>query len=455
MKKLLLFLSFCLVLGTIYGQLPNSSFENWNSTAYDEPNGWQTGNHESASFGLTPVTKVAGTNGYAVRMQTLVSNGDTAQAYIANGDPGKGTGGIPFAAQPTAITGYYRYNIPADDTAILLVMFKSNGVIFSQNIFKIKGTGVQNTFTSFSFPLSIGTMPDSVIIAAASSNLIDNVGVTNGSFLEIDGIGFSGTNISVDNGTFENWSTHSNDALTDWETYGDGIAKTTDSYDGTYAISLTTIDYGNGNIGNSGMTSGHQTNNGPIGGHPYTETTDTLIGYYKYYTSGSDSASVNIGLLKNSNYVSGSGTLLPAAAQYTYFEIPINSNTAPDTMRVDFSSSKWPTSQSSVGSTLILDHLQLKSVISAGLQTSQSKKFNSVFAFPNPANDMLHIHLTDNSLENVTVEIYDLAGRLIIKEEKNVADANLDLNIASLKPGSYFYRVDNNKIKYEQAFSKK
>ena len=454
MKKLLPLLTFCLIIGNVYGQLPNSSFESWNSTPYDEPTGWQTGNHESVSLGLIPVTKVAGTSGFAVRMQTTVSNGDTAQAYIANGDPGSGQGGIPFAQQPTAITGYYRYQLPANDTAILLVMFKSNGTIFSQNIFKIKGTGTQNTFAAFSFPLSVGIMPDSVIFAAASSNLIDNVGVENGSFLELDGIAFTGSNTPINNGTFENWTTFSNDAINGWETYGDGVSRTSDSYDGSFAISLETVDYGNGYISNSGMTSGHNTQNGPIGGTPYTETVDTLIGYYQYFATGPDSASVNISLLNNSNYISGIQKLLPPTSQYTYFEVPIYANSIPDTMRVDFSSSKWPTSPSSIGSRLILDHLQLKSVITAGIENPNSSFKNLSFAFPNPANNMLHIRLANDVSENVLIEVYDLAGRLMIKDKKNVNDRNIDLSITSLTPGKYFYKVYCNGRSYQQTFSK-
>ncbi len=454
MKKLLLLLSCFLILGTVYGQLPNSSFESWNSTPYDEPTGFETGNHESASLGLIPVTRVNGTSGYAVRMETMVSNGDTAQAYIANGDPGKGYGGVPFAQVPTAITGFYRYNLPANDTAILLVIFKSNGVVFSMDVFKIKGNGTQNTFTAFSFPLSIGMIPDSVIIAAASSNLIDGVGIESGSFLELDNIAFTGTNIPVENGTFENWSTFNNDALNGWETSNDGVSKTTDSYDGTYAISLQTIDYGNGDISNASMTCGQQTNNGLEGGIPYFETIDTLTGYYQYLTSGSDSAAVNISLMLNSNYIYGNQFFLTATAQYTYFQIPIYSNTTPDMLRIDFYSSKWPFSPSSVGSTLILDHLQLKSELTASVKNPLAKLKESSFSYPNPANDVLHVRFTSTVSENVIVEIYDLSGRLVIRENKTVNDNNIDLHVSSLKPGNYFYSVYSNGNKYEHAFTK-
>jgi hypothetical protein len=452
MKKLLLLLLLSILIGPLYGQLLNSSFETWNSTAYDEPNGWQTGNHESASLGLTPVTRTNGVSGYAVRMQTIAYNGDTAQAFIANGDPMGGEGGIPFAEQPTAITGSYRYNLPGNDTALILVLFKKNGNIISSDIFKIRGTGVQNSFTSFSFPINLPMTPDSVIVAATCSNLIENVGVQNGSFMELDGIAFAGTTTSIDNGTFETWTTHSTDIISDWGYYGDGISKTTDSYDGTYAISLSTVDYGNGDIGSAGITNGHNTQTGPTGGSPYTLTVDTLTGYYKYFTSGNDSASININLLQNSNYVSGNQKLLPATSQYTYFEIPIYSGTAPDTMRVDITSSKWPYSPSSVGSTLYIDHLQFKSELTAGV--AENKNRNAAFVYPNPANDVLHIRLNNNTSERVQIEIFDLAGRTVMNETKSVMDNEMSIRISSLIPGKYFYRVTDGKNRYQQAFTK-
>ncbi len=452
MKKLLLILSFCFILGTIYGQIPNSSFEGWSSTAYDEPTGFQTGNHESVSLGLTPITRVNGTSGYAVRMETLVNNGDTAQAYIANGDPMQGMGGIPFAEQATAISGFYRYGVTGNDSALILIMFKKNGSIISSDVFKIHGT--QNTFTSFSFPLTLAMIPDSVIIAATSSNLIDNVGVTGGSWMELDAISFTGTSTPVDNGNFENWTTNSNDAINGWETYGEGFARTTDSYDGTYAVSLTTVDYGNGNIGTSGMTTGHMTQNGPaVGGFPFTSTVDTLIGYYKFITSGTDSGSISISLTNNMVNVWGTGRNLPPVSQYTYFEIPISAWSTPDTMRIDITSSKWPYDQNSVGSTLYIDHLALKSEIAAGIANTKNASQVS-FAYPNPANDVLHVNLTKNSSGKAYVEIYDATGKLVVKDQKNVVESMLDINVSSLSSGNYYYRITSGGLKYTKGFSK-
>src|SRR3954466_1926548 len=116
MRKIYLTIFVSILTVATMAQMPNGSFESWSSTSYDQPDGWQNGNHESVDLGLTPVTRTTGHTGYAVRMETIVSNsGDTAQAYIANGDPMQGTGGIPVTGQPTAITGYYRYNLPNND----------------------------------------------------------------------------------------------------------------------------------------------------------------------------------------------------------------------------------------------------------------------------------------------------------------------------------------------------
>lgn len=439
MKKLYTVVFISLLFSTVKAQVSNNSFESWHTTTFDEPTGWQTGNKESVNTGLTPVTKVAGVNGHAVRMQTLVSiAGDTAQAYIANGDPMRGEGGIPVNGQPTAITGQYRYNIPNNDTALILLVFKQNGIVFNSTVFKIKGTGSQNTFTQFNFPISLNLVPDSVIFAATSSNLLDNVGIESGSFLEIDGISFTGINSPINNNEFENWTTTSNDAIIGWESYGDGVTKTTDAHDGNFAISLATTDYGNGNIGSAGITNGHSTQNGAIGGIPFNLTVDTLTGWFKYTSQCSDTGYLGVTLSANGMQIGGSMTYLSSATQYTYFEIPIYSQSTPDTLRIDASSSKWPYTNSCDGSTLIIDQLALKSELLASISKLENKK--SPFAYPNPASNFIHINSGKLLTQETTIEFFDLSGRLVAKEVKqeNSDDA---INISTLINGRYYYRL--------------
>ncbi len=424
-------------------QIPNSSFETWTSTPYNDLDNWQSGNQQAIRhMGVVPVSKVSGHTGFGVRMQTMIAGGDTAQAYIANGDPMSGDGGIPCTQQPTAITGYYRYNLPGNDSAIIILLFKHNGSIISSNIFKIKGSGIQNTFAAFSFPISLSSTPDSVIIAAASSNLIDDIGVENGSFLELDGLILAGTSVTILNGNFENWTPMSLDIPGGWQASGEGIAKTSDSYSGNFAISLTTIDQGGGNIGSSGITSGHYANNGPsVGGNPYANMTDTLTGYYKYTTSGADSASISISLSNNGTNIGGTGMFLTGASTYTYFELPIHTGMAPDTMRIDISSSKWPYSIASAGSILYIDNLALKSQTILSVANKERIKLQNISSYPNPAVSILNLTFEKKLNGTSLVIVHDASGKLVREEYLKCNSNHAQLNVADLTPGIYYYEV--------------
>src|ERR1051326_8823586 len=212
MKKILLFSALIAFQLKLSAQaIINGSFENWSSVAYNDPNGFTTANpSDLQKMGIATITKVTGFSGNAARIQTTISGSDTSDSYIINmptnpcNDPPQWKGGLPYSQQPTAITGYYRYNLPGNDTALMIVIFRKNGVHIGDNYIKIRGTGSQNTWAPFSFPVNCSGMPDSMIFAAASSNKISNVGVQNGSFLELDNLAFAGCTQVFPNGTFDN-----------------------------------------------------------------------------------------------------------------------------------------------------------------------------------------------------------------------------------------------------------
>lgn len=426
--------------------VPNGTFENWNSTPYHDLDNWQTGNVWSVSqYGLISVTRVTGQSGYAVRMETKIVSGDTAQAYITNsqGDPSQGEGGMPYSQQPTAITGYYRYNLPANDTAFLWLVFKKAGTIIFNQLYSIKGTGSQMTFTSFSFPISLSVVPDSVIFAAVSSNLFSMQGIQNGSFLELDGLTFTGPGITqqLTNNNFENWTPRTYDVLLDWESWGLGFSRTTSSYAGQYAVQLMTMSYGGNEYNSSGITTGWMSDtSGPVGGRPYTLTNDTLCGYYKYTASGGDSGVVYISLSKNGVNVGGGYRDFTASANYAYFEVPIQSGTAPDTLRVDFASSQWPVTASNFGSTLILDNVYLKSS-GLGIWEPSDQTFDS-YAFPNPSSDIVSINFSSLFLRIGPVHIYNSSGQEVKVTVCRVHSGSLVLDVSALPKGLYYYKVE-------------
>ena len=111
---------------------------------------------------------------YAIQLTTVCNATDTMFGYFTNGDPGTGTGGIPISGSPTAITGFYKSNIPAGDTGLVLVLLKQNGVQIGGGAFQLYG--VHNSYTAFTFPIgSMGTA-DTVIFAAVSSNAFVKIG---------------------------------------------------------------------------------------------------------------------------------------------------------------------------------------------------------------------------------------------------------------------------------------
>lgn len=441
MKKLLL-IGAVLFQIKLHGQVvPNGTFENWNSTPYEELNGWESGNRESVPrMGIASVTQVSGYAGFAVRMQTSIISGDTTFAYITMGDP-KGYGGAPYSQQPTAITGYYRYSLPGNDTALILVIFKKNGSVVSEDLFKIKGAGSQSTFASFSFPLSLSVVPDTVIVAAAASNLMSGVAIENGSYLELDKLIFTGSGITqqVPNNEFENWTPMSYDVPSGWTGYGGGVTKTTTMYAGSYALRLeTTLE--NWGASQSGVTTGYMTDTaGPAGGLPYTNTNDTLCGYYKYTSVGGSNGNIYVSLTNNGSPVGGNNKSLTAASAYTYFEVPFQAGTAPDTMRIDIQSTEWPVTSAHAGSVLYIDNLYLKSS-PLGIPGNENISLHSA-SYPNPAKDVLFIRFGKTNPEIMNLHLYDIKRNQIECNNYSSYSASMTIDVSNLSPGMYFYEI--------------
>ncbi len=447
MRKLLL-CSIILVQSYFFAQLPDGTFENWTTNNYENPTGWLTANlRDFQRHSVFTVTKVTGFSGYAMRIETKVINGDTTESYIVNStgtcdDPQNWTGGVPYSQQPTALTGKYRYNLPGNDTAIILVIFRKNNANIGNNLIKIRGTGNQSTFASFSYPVTCSGAPDSVIIAAAASNKISNAGIQHGSFIELDNLAFTGATQVIPNGNFENWTALNVQTPSGWDTWSfDMNHQTASAHSGNFAMNLATGMDECGEASPATMTSGTMGDySGPEGGQPYNLMTDTLCGYYKYLPAGSDLASVNVTLTYLGMNAGGNGMQLSAASVYSYFEVPFSAFTTPDTIRIDFQSSQWPVTLANVGSTLYLDDLYLKSnplgIFSAG------KKDIEVKLFPNPVSADLRIKLSsDFAGEENTITIYNA-----LNQEQGTYEFtgnNFNLNTSHLSSGIYYLQLKN------------
>lgn len=67
----------------------------------------------------------------------------------------------------------------------------------------------------------------------------------------------------------------------------------------------------------------------------------------------------------------------------------------------------------------------------------------TVKAYPNPANQNLSIALGNiNGIENASIELYDLSGRLVMSETKNIGVENVAvLNVSNIENGTYIVSV--------------
>lgn len=458
MKKVLLFLLPAMMAMNAKAQdCPNGDFESWATHPYNTPDsGWYTSNPESLTKAdsLT-VWPVAGVSGQAIHIQTAIIGTDTLQAYVVNtlGDPKNGSGGVPYSQQPTTITGYYRYNMVGNDSAIMIIEFKKSGAVISTTQFAFRNvSGSMPTFTAFSFPLtSIPVIPDSVVIACASSNLPGS-GLQSGSWLEIDELAFGGTGITqpIPGGSFDGWTAQSVDVPNGWAvgthgSNGSGVNRSTLHNSGSYSLQLTTQakSGGGGGVVDCGeVTTGYYTpNNGPTGGLPYTLMSDTLTGYYMYTPVGADTGWVSVTLTASGSTVGGTNHNLFAASTWTYFEMPFSAFSTPDSIRIDIQSGSW--NAALPGSVLNVDYLQLKSQPLPPLGVKEVPAPVSVMAYPNPVNDVLNIRL-NNITDNITTTVYDMMGRILDSRSYTTAPSVISLPVGNLPAGIYFYEVMNN-----------
>jgi hypothetical protein len=64
-------------------------------------------------------------------------------------------------------------------------------------------------------------------------------------------------------------------------------------------------------------------------------------------------------------------------------------------------------------------------------------------AYPNPTTDYLRLKIADNTTINLTYQIYDINGKLLLN--KIVEGSETTISMQGLVPGSYFLKVTDNK----------
>lgn len=434
----------------------NGDFETWQSVDINEPTGAVTANlemfHRYGGSGQFLVTKVTDSHSgmYACKAETKVINNDTTFGYVVFGKTGENgpEGGYPYTQKPDSIVGWYKSNIVSSDSALLLVSFSLNGAPVYQNMFFLKGT--HSTYTRFSFPLNLptGFTCDTTLVGFASSNPFTEFVARPGSWITMDDISFVGTGITqqIPNSNFESWNTLTFEKPTEWLTLFDylnngSVSKTTDKYAGVFAANIKTIQIG-GNILNVTFN-GQQSDNGPIGGQPFTLNADTLIGYYKYTPQGIDTAIVGVQLKKDGTTLLWNFKYLYSASTYTQFSLPFNTLITPDTIVIYLGSSTWNATSACIGSQLIIDEVQLKSQPLSTMIKENKQLFLNML-YPNPAHGEIFVEFSVNSAEEATCMIFDVTGKLISATPvyAQVGNNKKSIDIGNLPNGMYTLSIE-------------
>ncbi len=444
---------FLLCLPGLHGQttaIPNDGFENVIDLNYDILQSYEdqkSSNPLSVNeIGKTTVSKTADAyhGSYALQLQTQNSGPDTVSGYITNANPltAANIGGTPYSEQPTSMTGYYKCNIPPGDTGLFLLAFKYQSGYLAVLTQKFYGT--VSGYTRFVIPINLPFAPDTFIFRAGSSNfLVNSFSGIPGSTLLLDSLTFNGAGVQPPNfdGDFESWSGGHILKLLKWQSQGDSVQLSTDSYSGKYALELQ-VENRNGSVYVDNASSGTYGPGGPIGGNPYFLMQDSLIGYYKLNSFGGDSGYISAVFSKKNALIGAVHIALPPSPAYTRFSIPINLSQQPDSIRVDISAAYFSLQSAAIGSTLLIDDLHL---FSESLSTKIRPETGQVLvsAYPNPSTGSFRIGGNTGSEAPALLNIYTGSGSLVYRQDiRSKGLLGTTVNLAEFPKGTYFMKLE-------------
>ncbi|MEI7502514.1 MAG: T9SS type A sorting domain-containing protein [Paludibacter sp.] len=460
MKKQLLLLSLACIAITANGQIsiPNGNFETWSFSTYDTPVSYYYTSNSNAEDDAFNVSRslVAYHGSSAVKLVTNLNG----LGYFLNCNPNNGNvalwrGGMAYNQKPTGLRGYYKYNVSATDTGVLIAKFTKAGVDIGTYYCKVGGVKTDYTLFKYTFDPALTETPDSVIFGAVSSDFrTSNNGVL-GSTLYLDSVSFTGVTSQPTymNGDFENWSqSQTSYKLVGWpnkQNQAVGVSRTSDVPvgGGLYALELKTY-LGQGNSGNEKAQNGFistgyydQKCNCMVGGQPYSRQIDTLAFWYKYAPASTGNGQITLLFKKSGNYQQWVNADIKASAIYKYQEIPFNLGQTPDSVIVQIMSSLWQDSLVAfVGSDLKIDNLYFKSqktntgIIDLG-EDAQMK------IYPNPSNGQILIR--GLGVNVAKLEIYNISGISVYLTTKFDSSNTKQIDISNVPAGIYFIKQSN------------
>jgi len=459
-KTITIFLSVFLI--SFIGRtqtIQNAGFENWsNQFLFEDPDGYSSSNTLSISALGEPnalKTTDSHSGNYAVSLETVPTSENPVKGAVYIGQVGEEMiwGGMPFAERADSVTGYVKFDVKPGDTAYVGVLFKKLGQPLGVCLATF--IGAQDEYQYFSQPVQWFipiVSPDTIAVAILSSALFGDAIV--GSKLTVDDLSFVGTTLPFPNGGFENWTEYTSDEADSWFSTNlfskplglTPVSKSLDSYEGNYAIQLEkTLTYFGDTL--AGVTNGHLSWDGPVGGMPVIQIPETISGFYKYTTAEDEKATANVKLFRynpstgESDILAEESITLQPTAGYTPFNLNIQYNAypPPDTVNIFFSVEN--SFQLKTGGVLLVDDLDI-TFKPVGIESSKQELQGRVF--PNPAKDVLFIEAGNIENAKLSISIFDSFGSAVISKEIDSSTGSvIKLDVSKLASGLYLYRLNS------------
>ena len=436
--------------------ISNAGFESWsNQFLYEDPDGYSSSNALSiGALGEPNAVKTtdAFSGSFAVSLETIPTSENPVKGAIYIGQVGEDMiwGGMPFTERADSVTGYVKYDVKPGDTAYVGVLFKKLGQPLGVCLATFLGT--QDEYQYFSQPVQWFipvVSPDTIVVAILSSALFGDAVV--GSKLTVDNVSFVGTTTPFPNGDFENWTEYSSEEADGWFSTNlfskplgmTPVIKSSDSYEGNFAAQLEKMaTYFQDTI--AGITNGHFSFDGPVGGMPVVQIPETLSGYYKYSSGENEEATANVRLFRYNStlgepeLLAEESIVLEPAANYTPFELNVQYNAypPPDTVNVFFSVEN--SYQAKNGGVLLVDDLNM-TFKPVGIESAENELQGRIY--PNPAKNDLFIETSNIENDDIYVSIFNTTGYEVLNKQVSSETSAIKLDVSGLSSGLYFYNV--------------
>jgi hypothetical protein len=446
----LFFSCFSLVSVILSGQsIPDFNFERWNDLTYNFPTGMTTSGSVTR---LSPGYK----GNYGIKVQAdpgRTQPGEFGFGKLINGNTF--VGGIPFAASPDSISGYFAYKIASHDTAWIFVLLKSGGnIVGSDSVaFTSTNTGFYKKIKSVIHYRSVAP-PDSLILLICSTRPAN---IKDTSYILADELSFLHSAVPLPNGDLESWFTRTYKDPNGWTTQNIlglssqsyPVTDTIDHFAGNFSCRIMNINQGA--FYQNGVTSIGPIKNGALKpGIAIFEKDSLLSGYYKYLPKNGDTCTFSAFVFRHDSLI-GSGILhtKDTASNWTPFVVPIKYipgfTGTPDSAAILFAAYNWKSASSKPrgNSILQVDEISFNTFVT-GIAPAPLPALGLSLA-PNPWSDYTVITFESVPGEKTSIQLYTPDGQLVKTMANCILPAGpqtITLQRGDLAQGVYFLRFD-------------